>query len=318
MRNCICKFINTVIYAVAVSPLWLLLPCIGCDSSVSPSLAVVSICDSLSIESLDSMVIIKQPMLVSGRVVFTSQSVYMGSSQRNVVFNLLERNVENYLPSSTFDCRGDSIIYSQGETIFLYTISGRKTREIVRGFYWPTFSSDKNCINIRNGSGTYRYDMKSGSVSLAVTKYDAREVDNGTYLYYDDGFWAYSTDTKKAVKLDIIGLPKKSGSMRLLDWDVDRHSAHIVVHLKESYSGDSADGLFEIDLSSMKACKLLGHTDGSYTPRYTEDSRIVFVRPCQPKHESYIAIYNREQKTEEVLLTAKFIDRDYILYLVNG
>ncbi|GEM_PF-6490259 len=295
---------------------WCMYQVAGCDRGVDPGDIVLDdpICDSLDITFLDSMVLIKQPILVGRRMVFTTQVIYMGSSQSNIVYNLERDTVEATLPPSYFDYNNGEVLLARSETVYKYKIESQEMEKVVSGFYWPTYSCDENHINIRNASGTHKYDLLSGTIVYSIPRYDAREYASGMYVYYDDGFWIYSADAQVSEKLDIDGYPRRGGQLRIIDWDVLRSDRKIVVHSKSVIVGDSSGGLYEVDLESRSADRILKETDGDYTPQYVDDSKIFLVRACQPKHECYVIEYDRIRRKEKIKLTVRFVSEMDVRY----
>lgn len=264
----------------------------------TPSCVIVP-CDSLDEFVKEMLILPSQPMYDAGCYIVgcTEFSEYI--SVYTLIYDVKTRSVVDTLPPGFYDVHDGRVLFASSNAIWEYSLKTQESRMLLQGYTWPTYTPIDGVINVRSIDGTHEYDIDADRVIKVIPTSNARKINDSVYAYYDKGFWLKNIHSGIVAEVNAEGLPDLYVGIRLTDWDVCREDNRIAVHIKQ----DSYDGIYEIDISRSEAVKIVGATDGAYTPRYDGNMGILYVRSCQPKHESYIMRYDKRQKEEKAVMS---------------
>lgn len=289
--------------------------CQACDSANGPDekgkCSVVS--DTLDPINVDSAVVLSEPFVSDDYIVFNIVEYSLFTNSELVIYSRQDRRVVDRLRAGLYDADMQRILYSSSSGVEAYYFSSGLSQSLIGGYYWPTRGLDSCAILVRTVNSTHIFNICRNDLVDVLDANNVRQIDKEKFILFDEGFWLYdmATKSRKLITSEFNGW---AYAPRLSDWDVSTVTNTIVVHFMGVEAGSSYDGLFEIDIESGVWHKLLGHTDGSYTPRYESDSNVLVIRSCGVLGESYILRYNRRRKCEELIFTAKMRDDGVVAY----
>jgi hypothetical protein len=305
----VCKRLSyLVLFAVAFF-------CQACDSTSGPDNdnKCIIVSDTLDQINVDSAVLLSEPFVLGDYIVFNMVEYRLQAYSHLIVYSKSGGGVVGRLRSGLYDADKYRILHATSYGIEAYYFSTGTTHKLLSGYYWPTNAQDSCIIHVRTVNSTHKYDICTSKIVDVAETNNVRQVDNNQYVLYEDGYWLYNdiTEKKKLITEDFNGW---AYAPRLTDWDVCVATKKIVVHFIGVEQDSDYDGLFEIDIETGAWVKLLGHTDGSYTPRYETADVVLVIRSCSVEGESYILRYNKSRKCEELVFTAKMRSDGVVVY----
>jgi hypothetical protein len=280
----------------------------ACDSGTEPVNNTVCdlVDDTINVSSPDTTVILSEPQTHSEYIIFNTVEFYLNIKSNLVVYSKVKKRVVELLRAGLYDANDSMIVYSASEGVDVYTLKSSQRESIVRKYYWPTLCENSDHINVRDVLSTYQYDIRTDSVILIAPTSNAREYNDSMYVIYDNGFYLYNSRSAKKVLIssDFNGY---AFAPRLTDWDLNRESGRIAVHFLGVELDAAHDGLFEINIATGAQRRLLGHTDGAYTPRYCSKNAILIIRTNSVAGESYIIKYDVLRDCEKIIFIGKMM-----------